>query len=86
MDTLLRESDMVTVHVPVTDETRGMFDRKLFAKMKPSAVFVNTSRGALVVTEDLAAALRNGVIAGAGIDVYVKEPPKLIPPLLDSKT
>jgi len=83
MDTLLRESDMVTVHVPVTDETRGMFDKKLFAKMKPSAVFVNTSRGALVVTEDLAAALKDGTIAGAGIDVYVKEPPEPGFPLLD---
>jgi D-3-phosphoglycerate dehydrogenase len=82
MDTLLKESDMVTVHVPVTDETRGMFNKDLFRKMKPTAVFVNTSRGALVNAEDLAAALREGVIAGAGIDVYVKEPPEKDHPLL----
>jgi D-3-phosphoglycerate dehydrogenase len=82
MDTLLKESDMVTVHVPVTDETRGMFNKDLFKKMKPTAVFVNTSRGALVNAEDLAAALRSGTIAGAGVDVYVKEPPEKDHPLL----
>ena len=82
IDTLFAESDMVTVHVPVTDETRGMFNRKLFGKMKPAAIFVNTSRGALVNDEDLGEALRNGTIAGAGIDVFIKEPPEENYPLL----
>ncbi len=76
LETLLRESDIVTVHVPVTDETRGMFDESLFRFMKPSAILVNTARGPVVNVSDLAAALREKRLAGAGIDVYDFEPPE----------
>jgi len=72
---LLGRSDIVTIHVPVTDETRGMFNARTFSLMKKSAVLVNTSRGVIVNAHDLAEALKNGVIAGAGIDVHPSEPP-----------
>lgn len=74
-DRLLQKSDIITIHVPVTDETRGMFNLQKFALMKKSAVIVNTSRGSVVKTEDLVEALKKGLIAGAGLDVYEKEPP-----------
>jgi D-3-phosphoglycerate dehydrogenase len=72
---LLKKSDIVTIHVPVTDETRGMFDLEHFRLMKNSAVVVNTSRGPVIKTADLIEALKRGLIAGAGIDVFEKEPP-----------
>lgn len=75
LEELLKNSDIVTVHVPVTDETRGMFNLERFALMKRSAVLINTSRGPVVKTEDLITALKNGQIAGAGLDVFEKEPP-----------
>jgi D-3-phosphoglycerate dehydrogenase len=76
LDDLLKESDVVTVHVPVTDETRGMFDARKFALMKPSAVIVNTARGPVIRTQDLIKALQDGKIAGAALDVFEEEPPK----------
>ncbi|TVQ40885.1 MAG: 3-phosphoglycerate dehydrogenase [Spirochaetaceae bacterium] len=82
LDTLARESDFVSVHVPLHDSTRGMIDSDFFAKMKPSALFFNTSRGPIVREKDLIAALRNGVIAGAGLDVYESEPLQADNPLL----
>lgn len=75
LETLLKESDIVTIHVPVTNETRGMFNESLFRLMKPSAILVNTARGPIVKTADLAKALREKWIAGAGVDVYEFEPP-----------
>lgn len=75
LEEVLKKSDLVTIHVPVTDETRGMFNREKFALMKKSAILVNTSRGPIVKTEDLVEALKKGVIAGAGLDVFEKEPP-----------
>lgn len=75
LETLLKESDIVTVHVPVTPETRGMFNASLFAHMKPTAILVNTARGPVVNVPDLAKALREKRLAGAGIDVYDFEPP-----------
>ncbi len=75
LETTLAESDIVSIHVPVTSETRGMFDKRLFSLMKPSAILVNTARGPVVNVEDLAEALREKRIAGAGIDVYEFEPP-----------
>ena len=74
-DRLLADSDFVSVHADLNDTTRGMFNAAAFAKMKPTAVFVNSARGPLVVEADLAAALRNGTIFAAGLDVTDPEPP-----------
>lgn len=73
---ILERSDIVTAHVPVTDETRGMFNTDTFSLMKQTAVLINTSRGPVVKTQDLVKALKEGIIAGAGLDVFVKEPPE----------
>lgn len=73
---VLKASDVVTVHVPVTPETRGLFNRKTLALMKPSAVLINTARGPVIKTADLIDALEKGTIAGAGIDVFENEPPE----------
>ncbi len=75
LEELLKKSDIITIHVPVTDETRGMFNLEKFALMKKSAVLINTSRGPVVKTEDLIVALKEKMIAGAGLDVFEKEPP-----------
>lgn len=72
---ILNRSDIITIHVPVTDETRGMFNLDTFSLMKKSAVLINTSRGPIVKTEDLIEALKDGMIAGAGLDVFEREPP-----------
>ncbi|MGH2723372.1 MAG: 2-hydroxyacid dehydrogenase [Actinomycetota bacterium] len=71
---LLAESDIVTVHVALTEETRHLFGAEAFAAMKPTAAFVNTSRGAVVDEAALAEALRRGDIAAAGLDVFEEEP------------
>ena len=72
---LLRRSDIVVLHFPLNDSTRGMINAEKLAMMKPTALLVNVARGPVVVEKDLAAALENGVIAGAAIDVFDKEPP-----------
>lgn len=79
---LWAESDVVTLHVPLTDETRGMMDATVFECMKTSATLVNTSRGGVVDGVALAAALRTGRPAGAAIDVHDPEPPEAGDPLL----
>lgn len=71
---LLREADVVTVHVPLTQQTRYLIDEKALKLMKKSAILVNTSRGAVVDNEALVKALRGGWIAGAGLDVFEEEP------------
>ncbi|OLS98645.1 hypothetical protein BJF90_40960 [Pseudonocardia sp. CNS-004] len=71
---LLARSDFVSVHSPLTDTTRHRFDAAAFAAMKPSAMLINTARGPIVDEAALAAALRDGVIAGAGLDVFEREP------------
>jgi len=76
LDELLRESDAVTVHVPVTRETRGLFDAGKLALMKPTAVIVNTARGPVIKTGALVRALEAKKIAGAALDVFEEEPPK----------
>ena len=75
LDDLLPRCDMVSLHVPLHDETRGLIDARRLALMKPSAVLVNTARGPVVDEEALAVALERGTIFGAGIDVYEREPP-----------
>lgn len=72
---VLRESDIVSLHVPLTGETRGMMNQEAFGLMKPNAILINTARGNLVKEQDLYEALRDRKIAGAGLDVFEKEPP-----------
>jgi glyoxylate reductase len=74
MNTLLAESDFVSVHVPLLPETRGLFDSPKFYRMKPTAFLINTSRGPVVDEAALVAALEDGKVAGAGLDVYENEP------------
>ena len=81
-DQLLADSDFISVHADLNDTTRGMFNASAFARMKPSAVFVNTARGPIVVEADLAVALRNGTIFAAGLDVTDPEPPRAGNPLV----
>ncbi len=76
LETILRESDVITLHVPLTPETKNMIGAAEFKKMKPSAILINTARGGLVDEAALAEALRDGTIAGAGFDVLTVEPPK----------
>jgi D-3-phosphoglycerate dehydrogenase len=80
---LLARSDYVTVHCPRSEETFGMFGAAQFAAMKPSAYFINTARGGIHDEAALEAALREGRIAGAGLDVFLKEPPDPAHPLLN---
>lgn len=74
-ETLLKEADIVALHIALNNETRNFLTAKDFAMMKPSAVIVNAARGPVVNTADLAEALKNGTIAGAALDVYDGEPP-----------
>ena len=80
-DDLVRQSDAITVHVPLSDATRHLFDERAIGLMKPEAALVNTSRGELVDEAALVAALREGKIAGAGLDVFAREPPPAGHPL-----
>ncbi|MGH6737136.1 MAG: D-2-hydroxyacid dehydrogenase [Methyloceanibacter sp.] len=75
-ETILKESDVITLHVPLTPETKNMIGAKQFKMMKPTAILINTARGGLVDEAALAEALQAGTIAGAGFDVLTKEPPK----------
>jgi glyoxylate reductase len=74
MNALLAEADFVSLHVPLLPETRGLFDAAKFRRMKPTAFLINTARGPVVDEAALVAALEAGQIAGAGLDVYEKEP------------
>ena len=74
-ETLLKESDIVTLHIALNNETRDFITEKEFALMKPNAILVNTARGPVVNEQALANALKEGKIAGAATDVYSKEPP-----------
>jgi glycerate dehydrogenase len=79
---ILRASDVISLHCPMNEKTKGLIGKAEIEKMKPSAVLINTSRGGLVVEEDLREALLNNRIS-AGFDVLTKEPPKDGNPLLD---
>ncbi len=85
LETLFQTSDVISLHCPLFPSTRGIVNKDTLAMMKPSAYIVNTSRGPLVIEEDLAAALNSGVIAGAGLDVLGAEPPTADNPLLTAK-
>jgi glycerate dehydrogenase len=82
---LLQESDVVSIHCPLTPETKGLLNKETLRLMKRSAFLLNTSRGPIIVDEDLADALNNDVIAGAGIDVLSVEPPPKDNPLFGAK-
>src|SRR5512135_132074 len=82
LEDLLAESDVVSLHLPLTAATRGLFDRRAFARMRPGALFINTARGGLVIEADLIASLTTGHLAGAGLDVQASEPPEPGNPLL----
>lgn len=82
LETLLAESDVITIHAPYNERTAGLIGYEQFKKMKRSAYLVNTGRGGIAVEADLAKALDEGIIAGAGIDVYVKEPLPADSPLM----
>ena len=86
LEELLRTSDVVSVHVPLTRETRGMIGAAELAMMKPTSIIVNTSRGGIIAEEALVEALRSGSIAGAGLDVLEHEPPDPDDPLLKLET
>lgn len=75
LEEVLAESDVVVLHCPLNDSTRGMIDAQKLAMMKKNAILINVARGPVVNAKDLADALNNGVIAGAGIDVFDVEPP-----------
>ena len=79
---LLPEVDVLTLHCPLTDQTRNLIDTAELAAMKPSALLINAARGGIVNEQALADALRNGEIAGAGVDVLSQEPPRNGNPLL----
>ena len=85
LDELLQESDVVSIHCPLFEETRGLINMDRLKKMKKTAFLINTSRGPVVVEEDLAEALNKGIIAGAGLDVLSQEPPAKDNPLLTAK-
>lgn len=85
LETLLKESDIVTLHLPLSDETRNIIDKKALSLMKKSAILVNAARGAVTNEADLAEAVKNGVIGGFATDVYSVEPLKKDSPLQQIK-
>ena len=82
LDELLERCDIISLHVPHNETTRGMFDRARIARMKPGAILINTARGGLVEQEALIEALRSGHLAGAGLDTFAIEPADATNPLL----
>jgi len=80
---LLAESDIVSLHLPLTEKTSGMLDQAALARMKPDAVLVNTSRGGVIDEDALVDALRSGALAAAGLDVFAVEPIPAVNPLLE---
>jgi glycerate dehydrogenase len=85
LDDLFRRSDIVSLHCPLTPETQGLVNAARLALMKPTALLVNTSRGPLIVDDDLGAALAAGKLAGAALDVLSAEPPPAAHPLLAAR-
>lgn len=82
LHTVLRESDVVSLHLPASADNRNLFNAQAFAAMKPGAIFINTARGGLVDSQALLDAVQRGHLAGAAVDVYQTEPPLPSDPLL----
>ncbi len=85
VEELLKQADVVSIHCPLTPETTGLINKANLLLMKPTAFIINTSRGPIIVDEDLAEALNNDVIAAAGLDVLSTEPPPKNNPLFNAK-
>jgi|HubBroStandDraft_1064217.scaffolds.fasta_scaffold47718_4 glycerate dehydrogenase len=85
VDELMSAADVVSLHCPLLPETRGMINAASLSKMKPGSFLINTSRGPLIIEQDLADALNHGRLAGAAVDVLSSEPPSLDNPLLHTK-
>ncbi len=84
VDDVLKEADYLSIHTPLTDQTRGMLNKAAFAKMKDGVILINTSRGKVMVEEDLAEALRSGKVRAYGTDVWASDPPDPSSPLLSA--
>lgn len=84
LDEIFAKSDVLSLHCPLTEETKGIVNQERLSKMRRNAFVLNTGRGPLINESDLAEALRNGIIAGAGLDVLSTEPPKADNPLLSA--
>jgi len=82
LDELLSQADFISIHTPLTDQTKGMFDKDTFLKMKDGVVIINTGRGKVIVENDLAAALMSGKVKAYGTDVWFSDPPQVDCPLL----
>ena len=85
VDEVFIGADVVSLHCPLQPSTRGLVDSRRIAQMKPTAMLINTSRGGLIVEEELAAALNSGRLAGAGLDVLTVEPPTASSPLIGAR-
>ena len=85
LGTLLLESDVISLHSPLSEETKELMNIRTLSLMKPTAFLINTARGGLIHEQDLADALNKNVIAGAGLDVLTQEPPLATNPLLSAK-
>lgn len=85
LNTLFSEADYISLHVPLTDETKDIINKESLSLMKPTAILINTARGGLIDEEALAEALKDGKIAGAGLDVLKDEPPVNGSPLIHAK-
>jgi glycerate dehydrogenase len=84
LDRLLEQSDVLSLHCPLTPDTRGLIDAAHLGRMKPGALLINTGRGGLINEADLAASLASGHLGGAGLDVLSLEPPQPDHPLLSA--
>jgi len=84
-DVLIKKSDIITLHIPLTNSTKNLFNSKIFAKMKPSSRIINVARGGIINENDLSKALNNDIISGAAVDVFENEPLAKNHPLINTK-